>query len=462
MSDTNDPRRNLPSVNELVDEVAAGTSDAPRRVITVAARDVLDETRKALSNGSAATVAVTPDALADQVRISLASLGTHRLRSVINATGILLHTGLGRAPLADAAINAMTAAARNAAVEINLSDGHRGHRTDFVKPLLCELTGAQSAAVVNNCTAALVLMLSAFGRHRSVLVSRGELIEIGGSFRLPEIIAAAGVNLREVGTTNKTRLSDYERAMDDDVGAILKAHASNYRIEGFTQEPSVAELSALARANDVPFMHDIGSGAIGADSVPLARHDEPTAVDSIREGADLVTFSGDKLLGGPQCGIIVGRADMIAELDQHPLKRALRVDKLILASLAATLELHLDEARRNSQLPLFVMSKVPLDALRTRAVVIAEQLRSINADVRIESSHAYLGGGTLPGEQMDSIALVVKPRALSANDLATQLRNGKKPVVARIADDALWFDLRTIRSDDDETVALCIIAAISS
>ena len=250
--------------------------------------------------------------------------------------------------------------------------------------------------------------------------------------------------------------------MDDDVGAILKAHASNYRIEGFTQEPSVAEMSTLARANNVPFIHDIGSGAIDDASVPVTGHDEPTAMDSIREGADLVTFSGDKLLGGPQCGIIVGRRDLIAQLDKHPLKRALRVDKVTLAALAATLELHLDGDRRTRELPLFAMGSASIESLRARAEALASELVGIPADVSVQSSHAYIGGGTVPGQEMKSIALVIKPGDVSADDLATRLRRGDHPVVARIADDALWFDLRTIRPEDDQLLAAILKQAIEA
>ncbi|MCH7793046.1 MAG: L-seryl-tRNA(Sec) selenium transferase, partial [Planctomycetes bacterium] len=323
--------RELPSVGRICDLLVrqGAANNAPRSLITLSARQAIDAARERLKDLDSDDIAVSEERITDQAARYLQRQLRPPLEPVINATGVLIHTGLGRSPLAKEAVDALVAVAGSyAPVELNMDTGLRGRRSDLVQPLLCELTGAEAASVVNNNAAAMLLVLSTFANGREVIVSRGELIEIGGSFRLPDVIESGGAILREVGTTNKTRPSDYTGAISERTGALLKVHTSNFRVRGFTEAVSIAQLAELGRSRDLPVIHDIGSGLLDRGSFPGLPDDEPDARASIRAGADLVLFSGDKLLGGPQSGIIIGRRALIDRIERNPLMRALRVGKL--------------------------------------------------------------------------------------------------------------------------------------
>ncbi len=373
---------------------------------------------------------------------------------MINATGVLLHTGLGRAPLALEAIEAVDSVARGyCSLELDLDDGDRGRRTAGIERLLCELTGAQAATAVNNNAGATVLALKALAAGREVIVSRGELVEIGGSFRLPEILAVSGARLREVGTTNKTRLSDYKQAIGPETAAILRVHRSNFQIVGFTETPKVSDLVKLAHDRGIWAIDDIGSGAIDRDR-PLAQPpDEPTAVESIKAGADVVLFSGDKLLGGPQCGVIAGTKQAVERIESDPLMRALRLDKLVLAALEATLRLALDPARAAARIPLWMMAGIPVEVLSARADALARNLGRLGYRATVVPSNSCLGGGSAPIEPIPSSAVAISapfpaPHESEAG-LAMALRRGDLPVIVRVQKGVVLLDMRTVPADSD-------------
>ena len=447
----------VPSVNRILERIAetGDLADVPRSIVTEAVRDVLDDERRRLREG------LDPRDEATLVERSVA-LTRHEQRAplspVINATGIIIHTGLGRAPLAPSAARAALAAAtRYAPVELDLPGGRRGKRALLVRSRLCRLTGAESATVVNNNAAALVLTLAALASGRRVVVSRGELIEIGGSFRLPDVMETGGARLAEVGTTNRTRLRDYEDAIDEHAAAILKVHPSNYRVEGFTEETGFKDLADLAHRHELPLIADIGSGVL-EDDPTLA--DEPAARSALQAGADVVMFSGDKLLGGPQAGIIVGRAELIDLIERHPLMRAMRVDAITLAALAATLDLHEDPGRRD-ELPVRAMHAATLDDLTERGRRIVAALPATSGLVtRVAASNAYLGGGSVPAHAVPSMAVVIRHAEIDEEDLARRLRSGAPAVVPRVSDGAVWIDMRTVFPDEDETLIGAIIAAL--
>ncbi len=445
----------IPSVNEVVERVTTAAA-VPRPLVVEATRAVIDQYRQSLLADEAAVVSA--ETLATRVAQRLVRALRPPLAPVINATGIIIHTGLGRAPLARIAVDAMAAVAGGyAPVELDMETGRRGRRADVVRELLCRLTGAESATVVNNNAAALLLVLSTLAPNKAVIVARGELIEIGGSFRLPDIITAGGALLREVGTTNRTRLGDYERAVDESTAAVLKVHPSNYRIEGFRQEVAIEQLVGLGRRHQVLVIHDIGSGALGSlDHLGLGAS-EPTASASVAAGADLVLFSGDKLLGGPQAGIIVGRRALIETIQEQPMMRALRVDKTTLAALGSTLQLHMDKGRAVEHLPVFAMAAAPIDELRQRGTRLVEQLASVKGlQATVEDSEAYLGGGSLPTEALPSCAVVLRSDQTGEHELLDRLRRGR--VVGRVSGGAVWLDLRTVAADQDERLVGAIRA----
>ena len=385
-------------------------------------------------------------------RINCSRASAASLRPVINATGILLHTGLGRAPLAEEAVTAVTEVARGYCnLELDLEEGSRGRRTGGIARLLCDATGAEAATAVNNNAGATVLALKALAAGREVIVSRGQLVEIGGSFRLPEILDVSGAILREVGTTNKTRLADYERAIGPHTAAILRVHRSNFQIVGFTEEPELAELVALAHDRGLTMIDDIGSGALGPGRPPGVC-DEPTAADGIADGADLVLFSGDKLLGGPQCGIIAGTAHAVALIERDPLMRALRLDKMTLAALEATLLLARDPIRAVCRIPLWSMITAPVAVLSDRATRLATVFRDeLGLNAAAVEGESYLGGGSAPVQPIPTITVVVSPpfptHICSEAALARALRRGDPPVVTRVQKGLVVFDLRTIAED---------------
>ena len=448
--------RDLPPVNAVLDHpaLADARSRHGREAALRAVRSALDEARGRLVRGEAADV--EPEAL---VRLAASLLDGARpaLRPVLNASGILLHTGLGRAPLAAEAVEAVAEVARGYCnLEIDLDSGDRGKRTADVAALLCRLTGAEAAAVVNNNAAATVLALRALAAGREAVVSRGQLIEIGGSFRLPEIFAVSGARLVEVGTTNRTRLSDYERAIGPETAVLLRVHPSNYRVVGFTESVGIAELAALGRSRGLRTVDDIGSGALGPDSPPHVVG-EPTFAEGLSAGADLVLGSGDKLLGGPQCGLLVGRRDAIALVESDPLARAVRVDKMTVAALEATLRLALDPGLAARRIPLWSFLKTPVADLHARAERLAGALRDDpgwNA-VAVETT-AYLGGGSLPGEALPSAGVRVGPPWpapwTSEGGWARALRLGDPAVVPRVQGGAVLFDLRALDPADDPSL----------
>jgi L-seryl-tRNA(Ser) seleniumtransferase len=374
------------------------------------------------------------------------------LSPVVNATGVVLHTGLGRAPLPESAVSAVARAARGYAdLEVDRETGARGRRTARAEFLVSALTGAEDALVLNNNAAALLLALAALARRKEVVVSRGELIEIGGEFRLPEIMAASGARLVEVGTTNRTRVHDYRAGLSSRTGLVLKVHPSNYRVVGFAQSPTTSALAAVARHAGVPLLHDLGSGL-------LERHrgvppEEPSATESLAEGADVVCFSGDKLLGGPQAGIVLGRRDIVARLRRHPMARALRVDKMTVAALEAVLRMYADG--RRDEIPAWRLLGERPAALRSRARALAERL----PDASVEKVEAVAGGGSIPGYGIPSVA--VRIAFARPTELAARLRVGNPAVFCRVEPDAVVFDLRTVLPGEDGRLTRAIRYALS-
>jgi len=455
--------RSLPSVNDLAGAMRdrGGADGAPWSLVVEACRRTLEQQREALLNGGGG--GATLDSLVEAAAHDLEQAMRPPLAPVINATGIALHTGLGRAPLAESAATALYEVARGyAAVELELDSGKRGKRSDIVRALLCELTGAESATVVNNNAAALMIALSTVAKGRDVIVSRGELIEIGGSFRLPEVIETGGARLAEVGTTNKTKPADYERAVTEASGALMKAHPSNYRVEGFHQEVSIETLVEIGRRFDLPVIHDIGSGLLRPAASPEILADEPDAQASVRAGADLVLFSGDKLLGGPQAGIIVGKRRWIERIEKNALMRALRVDKLTLAALGVTLQLHRDAETATEQIPALVMMGRPAEALRGRALALAQQIGAIEGieSAAVRESTAMMGGGSAPVREAPSVAVAIRARGVSEADLARGLRLGSPPVMARVSEGLVWLDLRAAPEEADGLLVEAVGAAV--
>lgn len=438
-----DALRALPSIDTLLASDVVHASSAPHSERRAVARAVVERARLELRSGT--RTAVDSALLAEAVRDAL-DLGVESpLPPVLNATGIVLHTGLGRAPLAPEALAAMTAAAAGfAPVELRMNSGRRGRRAEVVESLLSKVTGAEAGTVVNNNAAATTLTVAALAGGRDVIVSRGELVEIGGSFRLPDVIEAGGARLREIGTTNRTRISDYARAVDERVGVILKVHPSNYRVSGFTAEVEIADLVALGREHGIPVVHDVGSGALH-DLSDLGLGDEPVVPVSTAAGADAVLFSGDKLVGGPQSGIVVGTRAAIDLIEQHPLMRACRVDKLTLAALGATLVLHEDSAEARKRIPGLRMLAEPVEMVRSRAEALASDLVNAGFDASVTEATAYAGGGSVPEQALASAAVRVSDGNRSEDEIAARFR--AHGIVGRIHDSAFLLDARTLGDD---------------
>jgi L-seryl-tRNA(Ser) seleniumtransferase len=440
--------RSLPSVHDVLEAVSAQALAAghAHELIVAAVRAELAELRQRLRQGEAADGAVAAEAVAARVAARLGREFRPKLRQVINATGIVLHTNLGRAPVAEEAARAAYEAARGYLnLELDLDTGKRSSRQNAIREWVCRLTGAESATAVNNNAAATVIVLRALCQGREVVISRGQLIEIGGSFRIPEIMAVSGAVLREVGTTNITRLADYERAVGPATGALMQVHSSNYRISGFTKSVSLPDLAALGKKHGLPVIDDIGSGAL-LDFERFGFRGEPVARRSIAAGADLVLFSGDKLLGGPQAGIIAGRKEFIQKVEKDPLMRAFRLDKMTLAALEATLRLYLNEEQALRAVPGLRMLGTPGDELRQRAEALAERLRGVEgvAGARVAEDVAYVGGGSLPDQAMPTWVVEVEARGCSDAELARRLRLGTPAVLGRLRDGRLVLDVRTV------------------
>jgi L-seryl-tRNA(Ser) seleniumtransferase len=458
---THGPRAALPSVERLLrgDEVQPLITRFGRPAVTEALRRVLSELRTAL--GEASEAAVPNDAaITDRAAQLLDRDAQPSLRRVFNLTGTILHTNLGRAVLAEEAIDAMNLVARAPAnLEYDLAEGRRGERDDHVARLLCRLTGAEAALAVNNNAAAVLLVLNTFANRKEVPTSRGELIEIGGAFRMPDIMARSGCRLREVGTTNRTHLRDYAEAIGLKTGLVMKVHASNYKIEGFTASVAEAELAQLCHERGVPFAIDLGSGAL----IDLRRFGlpfEPTPMAALESGADLVTFSGDKLLGGPQAGLIVGRADLVAKLKRNPLKRALRLDKMTLAALEATLRLYFNPDQLAERLPTLRALARPLAEIRAQAERLAAALGArlgTPFDVSVIACESQVGSGALPTQRIPSAGIAIKPQTgkrgagTALKMLAASLRALPVPVIGHVQEGALVLDLRCL--DDEPTFA---------
>ncbi|HEX2090528.1 MAG TPA: L-seryl-tRNA(Sec) selenium transferase [Actinomycetota bacterium] len=444
-----DSRRKIPSVDALI-RSSPGRKAAEKfghAVLRGALRATIDDIREEAARG----MAVPEDAVILARAVGAAARNYYGISEVINATGVILHTGLGRAPLPiRAAQAAAEAAAGYSDLEVERETGARGRRTSRAEALLKALSGAEDALVVNNNAAALLLTLSGLGSRKEVLVSRGELIEIGGEFRLPEIMSASGAKLLEVGTTNRTRPADYQRALGPKTGLILKVHPSNYRVVGFTNSVGLGDLSRMARGAGVPLVYDVGSGLLDRhSSVPA---DEPNVVDALATGADLVTFSGDKLLGGPQAGVVVGRAELVDRLRRHPIARAVRVDKMTVAALESVLRLY--ATGRRAEIPTWTFLATPQATLLKRA----RGLATIFGGASARKSEAAVGGGSVPGYAVPSAELVVPVEA--PNHVAARLRLGRPPVFCRVEESSLVFDLRTVPEKDEDRMIRAIRYAL--
>ena len=456
-----DPRRHLPGVDRVLASTAfaALLAEHPRQRILHHLRSALDHAREDLARGTDGPPTRIGD-LAREVEKALALDRIPSLRPVINATGVVLHTNLGRAPIAPAARSAMARAARGYGnLEFDLERGSRGSRYVHCVQLLRELTGAAAALVVNNAAGALVLGMNTLAAGKEVAVSRGELVEIGGGFRIPEILVRSGVRLREVGSTNRTRIADYEAALDKgDVAALLKVHRSNFRIEGFTEEAGVAELAKLADRLGVHFFHDLGTGLM-MDPAALGLPGEPRVADSLANGAHVVGFSGDKLLGGPQAGILVGRKEPIANMRQNPLCRSLRVDKVTLAGLEATLRLYRDPGRALREIPALRMIASSPEELLGRARRLAAALEARGVEARVSPGSSLVGGGTCPGVTLDTFVVEPKTGARSASAVARRLRRGEPSVLAPVEKNRLGLDLRTVEPEEENLLVEHVVRA---
>jgi L-seryl-tRNA(Ser) seleniumtransferase len=440
--------RAIPSVESLLRSptLAAVLVRAPRGVVVAAVRETLAVMRAAVRRGEAGAHR-SAEAVAEEARRRVEESLRPSLRPVINATGVVLHTNLGRAPLAEEAVRAAADAARSYSnLEFDLATGGRGSRTAHLEPLLREILGAQAALVVNNNASAMLLGLNTLAAGREAVISRGQLVEIGGEFRIPEILEKAGARLREVGTTNRTRLRDYERAVGPQTGVILRVHPSNFAIVGFAEGVTRPELVRLARRRKVPLFEDVGSGAL-IDLRPLGLPEEPLLRDALAEGVSLACASGDKLLGGPQAGILAGNRRLIEACRANPLARALRVDKLTLAALEATLRLYRDPGRLQSALPVLRMLGEPVAAVRARARRVARRLVEERADKtgpEVIACTTEVGGGSMPLARIASYAVAIRPPRGNAADLARELRLGPDPVLGRIESGRLLLDMRTV------------------
>lgn len=460
-----DQLRRLPQIQSLLEHGAARdlieTYGHP--IVTQAVRLKLDDIRRTImKNETPLNAPLISDNFFIDIAATLSQAQTSSLKPVINATGVLISTNLGRAKLAPEAIEAMQAVASNySALEIDLDTGKRGSRQNHTEALICKLTGAEAALVVNNCAAAVLVTLTALAAKREVIASRGELIEIGGSFRMPDVIAQSGAHLKEVGATNRTHLSDYENAISDETAILLKSHTSNFKIVGFTSAPSRQDLARLALETSIPLVEDLGSGLL----VSLADCHlpaEPIIRDVLDAGVDLVMFSGDKLLGGPQAGIIAGKRDLIARISQHPISRVCRIDKLSLAALHATLSLYTAPNNPFAHVPILIALSEPIDRIKARADALMSGIKD-NPDInaKIISTVAYAGGGTLPEQDLPSFAVAVTTPNYSVQKLSERLRQGELPIIGRLSENRLLLDVRAMTFEEINAVANALHVAAS-
>jgi L-seryl-tRNA(Ser) seleniumtransferase len=450
--------RLLPAVERVLNTpaVVALSAKHGRAVVTTWVRDVIGEFRNGQANSLPGEAAAVEALVIQRVETCASQAESQRLRKVINGTGIVIHTNLGRAPLAAAAIQAMVAAAECTNVEVDLASGQRSRRGAAVEELCQDVTGAEAALVVNNCAAATLLTLQTLAAGRRVIISRGQLIEIGGSFRLPDVFRQAGVELHEIGTTNRTRIGDYASAIGPETAALLRVHPSNYRITGFCESASIAELTKLGRDRGLPVIDDVGSGCL----YDLSKHglpDEPIVSESVQAGADLVLFSGDKLLGGPQCGIIVGKKEHISKLRSNPLARALRVDKLTLAALQGTLEIH-RAGRAFQEIPVLRQLTLTAAEILPRAESLLQQLHATATSptaFSLQEVASASGGGALPELTVPSWAIAIS--SSNADHVAQQLRLGQPAVFSRVQGGKILIDLRTVQPQDEPALLHCLL-----
>jgi L-seryl-tRNA(Ser) seleniumtransferase len=459
--------RNLPSIDQLLwrEALQPLIASAGRDTVRDRLREVLEEFRRELvgSNGKAdlfGDAAKLAEEIERRLAARFASRQQAQTQRVINATGVVLHTNLGRAPLSQGAIQAINEVARDYSnLEYDLASGARGKRGTGLEANLRELLNCESAAVVNNCAAAVLITLNTLAEGGEVIVSRGELIEIGGSFRIPDVIAKSGARIREVGTTNRTRLSDYEKAINENTKVILRAHPSNYRVIGFTEKPALEDLAQLARERGLPLFEDLGSGCL-VDLNPLGIHDEPTVAQAVKAGASVVAFSGDKLLGGPQAGIILGEAELIKRIKSNPLMRALRVDKLTFAALEATVASYL-AGRALEEIPVQIALHATKAAIAERSRALVRQAQGLNhLTLELIDGNSVIGGGSAPETLLPTTLISLTSPRLSPDELEERLRLNSPPIIARIQDDRLVIDLRTV-SPSAEAEILSALAGLA-
>lgn len=453
--------RKLPKVDLLLkdEKIESFCEEYGRGFVTDCIRQELDRLRTLIMAGDRERFESEVDRFTEGLEKKLEDESKYPLRKVINATGIILHTNLGRAPLGKIHLDAVTQAMCSYSnLEYDLESGKRGKRWTHYADLISKIAGTEGAIAVNNNAASLTLIFSALARGKEVIVSRGEAIEIGGKFRIPEVIEQSGAILHEIGTTNKTRISDYEEAINENTGALLKVHTSNYKVVGFTEEATLEQLATLGKKYNLPVIMDLGSGVlVNLEKYGLAH--EPTVQEQVKKGADLVCFSGDKLLGGPQAGIIVGKKRIIEKLEHYPLMRAIRLDKCAIAALSATFREYMDEARAVKNIPVLHMIARPLEELKAQAEKLADRLKNCEAwaEIQVEESQSMVGGGSLPGETLASYAVTIRPKKMSCEALTDKMRHFDVPVIAHIKNEKIWLDMRTVMQSDTENLKKCLL-----
>lgn len=453
----------LPSVDEILrsNKGIQWLKVYPRRYVIQAIRDVIDTRRREILKGL--TSDISEESMMAEIEITMEKLSSYSLRPLINATGIVIHTNLGRSLLSEKALENITKVSGSYSnLEYDLKAGKRGKRYTHIIRVLKEVTGAEDALIVNNNAAAVFLCLNTLSKGKETIVSRGELVEIGGSFRMPEVMSASGAILREVGTTNKTHLYDYERAINDNIALILKVHKSNFRVTGFVDEVSIEDLVSLGRRYQIPVMFDLGSGCL-IDLKPFGIHDEPVVRDIVSTGIDITTVSGDKLLGGPQGGVIVGKKEYLEKIQKNPLTRAMRIDKLTLAGFEATLMEYIDEEKAIKTVPTLRMLLQRPEEIKERAKRIAKRLkREIKeAQITVMADTSRAGGGSLPELDFPTYVVAIRSDNGSVNEFEEKLRNGNPPIISRIKEGYLIIDARTIRTQDLDDLVKGIKAALS-
>jgi L-seryl-tRNA(Ser) seleniumtransferase len=453
----------LPSVDEILrsNQGLEWLKAYPRRYVLQAVRDAIDSRRKEILKGF--TSDVSEESMMAEIENVIERLSSYSLRPLINATGIVIHTNLGRSVLSEKSLeNIRKVSGSYSNLEYDLRAGKRGKRYSHVVRVLREVTDAEDALVVNNNAGAVFLCLNTLSKGKEAIVSRGELVEIGGSFRMPEVMAASDATLREVGTTNKTHLHDYERAINDNTALIVKVHKSNFRVTGFVHEVSIEDLVSLGRRYQIPVMFDLGSGCL-IDLKPFGIHDEPIVRDIVNSGVDITTFSGDKLLGGPQGGIIVGKKEYIERIQKNPLTRAMRIDKLTLAGFEATLMEYIDEEKAIQHIPTLRLLLQKPEEIKERAKRIAKRLKKEiqNAHITVMADTSRAGGGSLPELDLSTYVVSIRSDNISVNELEERLRNGNPPIISRIKEGSLIIDARTIKKEDVDDLAKGIKSALS-